>query len=178
MIETERLTLRPFVEADRADWMAMVTDPEVAEPLGGARIQAPDYFDGVLTFWATYGHGPLALLRRSDGALIGRVGIRRQPPEWAHPMMGEVEVGWMLARPAWGEGYATEAARAALAWGFETLGVPQIFSWTTQVNVRSQAVMRRLGMRRVAERDFLQPGRDADDPLGPHVVFVIGRDHQ
>jgi ribosomal-protein-alanine N-acetyltransferase len=173
VIRTERLLLRPFEGQDRDAFATIAADPEVAGPLGGARIQAPEYFDAMREFWARHGNGQLAIV--ADGALVGRVGLRRQPPEWEHPMQGEVEVGWMLARSAWGKGYATEAARAMLAWGFETLNLPQIWSWTAVGNLRSRAVMSRLGLARVPERDFDTPGAAADDPLRLSLVYVIGR---
>ncbi|HEX3916944.1 MAG TPA: GNAT family N-acetyltransferase [Caulobacteraceae bacterium] len=173
MIQTERLLLRHWQEADRAAFAAIVADPEVAGPLGGARIQTPEYFEAMRDFWRLHGNGSLAIV--ANGALVGRVGLRRMPPEWEHPMQGEIEVGWMLARPAWGKGYATEAARAMLAWGFETLDIPEIWSWTSVGNLRSQAVMGRLGLARAPDRDFDTPGAAADDPLRRSLVYVIAR---
>jgi RimJ/RimL family protein N-acetyltransferase len=172
VIETARLLLRPFVEADREAHARIVADPEVADWLGGARVQDPAYFDAMLSFWAEHGYGKLALVRREDGQLVGSVGLRRVPMEWEHPMSGEVEVGWMLAREAWGRGYATEAAAAVLPWGFERLRVSEIHSWTASTNLRSQAVMRRLGLVRRPELDYDQPGVAEDDPQRRMVVYV------
>jgi RimJ/RimL family protein N-acetyltransferase len=90
-------------------------------------------------------------------------------------MMGEVEIGWMLAREAWGHGYASEAAAAVLPWGFEALGVATIFSWTARINHRSEAVMRRIGMTRDAARDFEHPDLAKDDPLRAHMVYRMQR---
>jgi RimJ/RimL family protein N-acetyltransferase len=173
VIRTPRLLLRRWEETDRAPFAAIVADPEVAGPLGGARLQAPDYFDAMRAFWAKHGNGSLAIV--ADGVLVGRIGLRRQPVEWRHPMQGEVEVGWMLARSAWGHGYATEAARAMLAWGFQTLDLRQIWSWTSLANLRSQAVMTRLGLTRVPDRDFDQPGVAEDDPLRRNIVYMTLR---
>jgi RimJ/RimL family protein N-acetyltransferase len=175
MIETERLLLRPWLEGDRAAFAAIVADPEVSDWLGGARVQAPAYFDAMRAFWAEHGHGSLAIVRTADGALVGRVGVRRMPTDWGHPMGGEVEVGWLLARAAWGRGYATEAVTAMLPWGFEALSVPAIHSWTAAINHRSQAVMRRIGMVRAPHLDFDQPDTAADDPMRRHVVYVTAR---
>jgi RimJ/RimL family protein N-acetyltransferase len=172
VIETERLFLRPWRLDDRETFARIVADAEVADWLGGARVQAPDYFDAMLAFRDQHGHGSLAITLKPDGAVIGRVGLRRMPPEWNHPMGGEVEVGWLLARDAWGHGYASEAGAAVLAWGFAALRVPEIFSWTAEANRRSQAVMRRVGMVRASSRDFDQPDVAADDPLRRHVVYV------
>jgi RimJ/RimL family protein N-acetyltransferase len=148
--------------------------------LGGARSrsQADGDFDRMRTFWSEHGYGQLAVVRLADAGLVGRVGVRRQPPEWQHPMMGEVEIGWMLARDAWGHGYATEAATAVLSWGFEKLNTPTIYSWTSTSNHRSAAIMRRIGMTRAPDRDFVHPSLAEDDPLRPHVVYVTKRSPQ
>jgi RimJ/RimL family protein N-acetyltransferase len=175
LIETERLLLRPWREADRAPFAAIVADPQVSDWLGGERVRTDAYFDAMVAFWRERGHGTLAIVRRRNDALIGRIVLRRMPPEWEHPMEGEVEVGWMLARDSWGRGYASEAAMAALDWGFDALGVTDIFSWTVEHNHRSQAVMQRIGMVRAPERDFDQPGVPEGDPMRRHVVYVKHR---
>jgi RimJ/RimL family protein N-acetyltransferase len=177
MIETERLTLRPWTEADREPFVAIMTDPAVGDWLGGARSreQALGDFDRMIAFWAERGYGQLAVVRKADAELVGRVGCRRQPVEWKHPMVGKVEIGWLLAREAWGNGYATEAAAGVLPWGFETLDVPVIYSWTARKNARSEAVMQRIGMARAPEYDFDHPDLALDDPLRPHVVYAIAR---
>jgi RimJ/RimL family protein N-acetyltransferase len=177
MIETERLILRRWTDADRVAFVRMVCDPEVGEWLGGARTrnQALGDFTRMQAFWDEHGYGQLAIERRADATVLGRVGCRRQPPEWKHPMAGKVEIGWLLARDDWGHGYATEAAAAMLPWGFEALATPTIYSWTARINRRSEAVMQRLGLRRLAELDFEHPDLAADDPLRPHVVYVIER---
>lgn len=177
MIETERLLLRPWRDDDRDAFVAIVCDPEVGAWLGGARThdQALDDFARMRAFWDSRGSGWLAIGRKSDGAVVGRVVCRRQPPEWRHPMAGEVEVGWALARDAWGHGYASEAAAAMLPWGFKTLDTPTIYSWTAAPNSRSEAIMRRIGMSRAPERDFDHPDLAADDPLRSHVVYVVKR---
>ncbi len=177
MIETERLILRSWRDGDRDAFVAMVCDPEVGAWLGGARTnaQALDDFVRTRAFWDTHGSGWLAISRKPDGAVVGRVVCRRQPPEWKHPMADEVEIGWGLARDAWGHGYATEAAAAMMPWGFETLATPTIYSWTSAPNHRSEAIMRRIGMIRAPERDFVHPDLAEDDPLRSHVVYVAKR---
>jgi RimJ/RimL family protein N-acetyltransferase len=177
MIETERLTLRRWDEPDREAFVAIICDPEVGEWLGGARTreQALADFDRMGAFWETYGYGQIAVVRKADGAVVGRVGCRRQPVEWKHPLVGRVEVGWMLARDAWGFGYATEAAAAVLPWGFEIFTDREIFAWTATINHRSQAVMQRLGMTRTPEHDFDQPELPEGHPLRRHVVYLTRR---
>ncbi len=83
-----------------------------------------------------------------------------------------MEIGWRLARPAWGQGYATEAARTVLAHGFGTLELPEILAVTTATNLRSQAVMRRLGMTRDPADDFDDPPAP-EGPLRPNVLYRI-----
>ena len=177
MIETERLVLRPWTEADRDGFVAMMGDPEVGGWLGGAltREEADGAFDRMRAFLAENGHGYWAAERKADGLLLGRIGARRMPLDWRHPFSGQVEVGWALARHAWGQGYAAEGAAAALAWGFETLATPEIFSFTADTNARSEAVMRRIGMVRAADRDFDHPDLAPDHPLRRHVVYVARR---
>ncbi len=177
MIETERLILRPWMEADRAAFVAMMGDPEVGYWLGGALDAegAGSAFERMRQFWADHGYGQLAIETKSNHAVVGRVGLRRQPEEWRHPMSGYVEVGWLLARQAWGLGYATEAAAAALAWGFPTLGVDVIHSWTARSNARSEAIMRRIGMTRAPHLDFEHPDLAEDHALRPHVVYLTQR---
>jgi RimJ/RimL family protein N-acetyltransferase len=177
VIETDRLTLRRWADADREPFVAIVTDPAVGAWLGGARTreQALADFDRMRAFWDERGYGQLAVERKADAAVVGRVGCRRQPVEWKHPMVGKVEIGWLLARDAWGHGYASEAATAILPWGFAMLDVPEIYSWTARINHRSEAVMRRIGMSRAPKYDFEHPDLPLDDPLRAHVVYVIGR---
>ncbi|HEX4198795.1 MAG TPA: GNAT family N-acetyltransferase [Caulobacteraceae bacterium] len=177
MIETERLVLRPWIETDRDAFVGMVTDREVGDWLGGARTrdQAMGDFDRMLAFWTERGHGQLAVVRNQDGALVGRVGCRRQPVEWEHPMVGRVEIGWLLARDAWGFGYATEASAAIIPWGFGVFADDEIYAWTAATNHRSEAVMRRIGMSRAAALDFEHPALAAEDPLRSHVVYLARR---
>jgi RimJ/RimL family protein N-acetyltransferase len=91
------------------------------------------------------------------------------------PIAPCVEIGWRLARSHWGHGYATEAARAWLAHGFETLGLPEIVAFTDPANHRSLAVMRRLGMRPDPSRDFEHPAMPPGHPLRPHRLFALTR---
>ena len=162
------------VQVETSHGEALVVGAKVGDWLGGAwtRDQATADFDRMLAFWKERGHGQLAVVRKADGDLVGRVGCRRQPIEWEHPMVGRVEIGWLLARGAWGFGYATEAAAAIIPWGFGVFEDDEIYAWTARSNARSEAVMRRIGMERVAELDFEHPQLAADDPLRPHVVYV------
>lgn len=170
-IETERLVLRDWRDSDLAPWAAMNADPAVREHLGPvltaeqAEASARNFQDDL----DRYGYGFWAVEVRQSGGFIGFTGLDRVDEE--SPVDG-VEIGWRLARSAWGHGYATEAARAVLSHGFETLGLKEILAITTATNTRSQAVMRRLGMTTDPADDFDDP--DAPDgPLRHQVVFRL-----
>ena len=120
--------------------------------------------------WAADGIGFAVAERRADGAFIGLVGLSRVR---IAPMQGAVEVGWRLGREHWGQGYAIEAARGWLAHGFATMRLAEVVAFTATGNLRSQAVMRRLGMRRDPARDFAHPALPEGHPLRPHLVFAI-----
>ena len=111
--------------------------------------------------------------RKSGGVFVGMVGLQRF--RGAGPLGPCVEIGWRLAREHWGMGYATEAARAWLAHGFDALGLPEIVAFTNAGNARSLAVMARLGMRCDPGRDFEHPGVPEGHPLRAHVLYSARR---
>ncbi len=121
------------------------------------------------------GFGFLAVERRSDGAFLGAAGLMVLEPD--DPLAPGVEIGWRFAKSAWGFGYASEAARALLADGFERLGLTEIVAYTAETNQRSRAVMERIGMRRDGARDFDHPRLSEDHPLLRHVVYAA-RSHR
>jgi RimJ/RimL family protein N-acetyltransferase len=119
-LETERLLLRPLTEADVGPLHAIMQDADVMRYIGDRRIPTlQETWRGVagwIGHWALRGYGLWAVEERASGALIGRIGLIN-PVDWPGP-----EVGYMIGKPWWGRGYATEAARAALDWGFTTIG--------------------------------------------------------
>jgi RimJ/RimL family protein N-acetyltransferase len=117
--------------------------------------------------------GRLAMERKSDARLIGHCGLAWAPG--AKPVPAGIEIGWALAPDAWGAGYAAEAARAVIADGFGRHGLAEILAYTGATNLRSQAVMRRLGMVRAAGRDFDHPKLSPDHPLRRHIVYSLKR---
>lgn len=155
IIETERGRLRPWRDEDLDDFAAMHADLEVmhdaAGPLTRAKAAAKlqRYRDGM----AANGFSRMAMEDR-DGAFLGYVGILPVPAGYA---FGGVEIGWRFRRACWGQGYATEGARAALDDGFRRFGFPEVLAYTAPDNLRSQAVMERLGMARAPSRDFTLP---------------------
>jgi RimJ/RimL family protein N-acetyltransferase len=117
------------------------------------------------------GYGLWAVERRHDEALLGFTGLA--PLRQGSPLFPGVEIGWRLARHAWGCGYASEAARASLADGFGRLGLHRIVAFTAVPNTPSQAVMQRIGMTRRADLDFDHPAIAEGHPLRRHVVYEI-----
>lgn len=172
-LRTDRLMLRRWRESDLAPWAEMNADPEVREHLGDP-LTREQSDASVARFRAAFdrrGYGWWAVEVLATGEFVGFAGL--DDVEEDMPFTG-VEIGWRLARPAWGHGYATEAARATLAFGFETLGLPEILAITTAANVRSRAVMRRIGMTRDPAGDFDDPSAP-DGPLRPSVLYRIQR---
>ncbi|MEU3840529.1 GNAT family N-acetyltransferase [Streptomyces sp. NPDC028635] len=170
-LTTDRLLLRHWRASDLAPWAALNADPEVRAYFPG--VLTPERSDAsVARFQADLdrrGWGWWALEVRATGAFIGFAGL--DPVEEDMPFTG-VEAGWRLARPAWGHGYATEAARAVLDFGFTRLGLQEILAVTAAGNVRSQAVMRRLGMTHDPADDFDDPAVP-DGPLRRSVVYRL-----
>jgi RimJ/RimL family protein N-acetyltransferase len=175
VIETERLLLRPWKDADRAPFIAMSADPAVMDTLGGvlSEAEADGYVDNNRRRLAIFGFCRWAIERREDGAFIGAVGLA--PIHHSLPLPAGFEMGWRLVRDAWGQGYATEAARAAIADGFQRGGLTEVFAFTSQPNLRSQAVMERVGMTRTATLDFEHPALADDHPMRSHLVWMARR---
>lgn len=167
-LRTERLLLRGWRDLDRAPFAAMNADPEVMRhfPAALSRTESDALVDRIMARLDTDGYGLWALELIESGEFIGFTGLA--PFGQIIGTDGAVEVGWRLAREAWGHGYATEAGRAALDVAFDDLGLPEVWSWTAVSNVRSQAVMRRLGLQRVRELDH--PAIAATNPLRRHVL--------
>ena len=173
-LRTERLVLRGWRDADREPFAALNADPEVMRhfPAPLSRAESDELADRLAAEIAGRGWGRWAVEERETGRFAGFTGLAPVPFE--APFTPAVEVGWRLARPAWGRGLATEAARAALAFAFDDLGLEEVVSFTARTNDRSWAVMERLGMRRDPEEDFEHPLLPAGHPLRPHVLYRIG----
>ncbi|MEV7176022.1 GNAT family N-acetyltransferase [Kitasatospora sp. NPDC093679] len=173
-LHTARLTLRPWRESDLAPWAAMNADPAVREHLGDL-LTREQCDAGVAAFRADLarrGYGWWAVESTATGEFLGFAGLDDVDEDM--PFTG-VEVGWRLARDAWGHGYATEAGRACLDFAFDALGLPEVLAVTTAANRRSQAVMQRLGMVRDPAEDFDDPYAPEGSPLRPSVVYRLSR---
>lgn len=176
MIElmTARLRLRQWTDADKPAFAAINADPEVMEhfPSTLSRAESDDFVDRMRAHLDDNDWGLWAAEVLDTAELIGFVGLW---PIGFDPFRGreQREIGWRLARSAWGHGYASEAAAEALRFAFEELGWTEVVSFTAVTNTRSQAVMERIGMTRDPSSDFDHPRLPVASPLRPHVVYRI-----
>jgi RimJ/RimL family protein N-acetyltransferase len=151
-LQTARLRLRPFAEADGPAHLALYQDPEVTRQLGGGpfvgdqiAVRSRRAVEKFVRHWAEKRFGVFAVEDRATGRFLGQCGLNTMEE------LGEVEVLYALERAAWGRGLATEAARAALAYGFGGARLPRIVGVTRPEHARSRHVLEKLGMR--YERD-------------------------
>lgn len=169
-IHTQRLLLRQWRPSDFPTFARMGADAEVMRYFphtldeDASRALAQRCHDLI----AQRGWGFWAAQEKSSGAFIGFIGLH--VPAAQLPFSPCVEVGWRLARPFWGQGLATEGARAALAFGFDALQLAEIVAFTALANARSEAVMQRLGMRRDA-LTFQHPALPEGHPLREHCLY-------
>lgn len=172
--DTDRLCLRPWSAEDRAPFAALNADPKVMElylaPLDRAGSDA--MADRCQTLIAERGWGFWAVEIKKTREFIGFVGLHTPAPEL--PFSPCVEIGWRLAQPHWRKGYATEAAQGALRVGFEILALHEIVAFTSVRNLRSRAVMERLGMHEAADT-FEYPNLPAGHPLRQHCLYRLSR---
>jgi RimJ/RimL family protein N-acetyltransferase len=165
--------LRPFTDVDRDPFFELNTHPLVVESLGSSPSR--DESDAMVERYGEElgreGWGLWAVEIAGGTPFAGMVGLHRVNP--ALPCAPAVEVGWRLHPDHWGHGYATEAASAALDFGFGEAGLDEIVAFTTTVNTRSQAVMSHIGMTRDVGGDFDHPSLPEGSPLRRHVLYRI-----
>jgi ribosomal-protein-alanine N-acetyltransferase len=171
VIETPRLILRGWREADLEPWAALNADPEVMRhfPAVQTRIESDAMAARNQDHIDQHGFGLWAVERKADGVFLGFAGLMALRE--SNPLAPGVEAGWRFARHAWGRGYATEAARAAMDDGFGRLGLKAIVAFTATTNLPSQAVMDRLGMTRREDLDFDHPMAPVGHVLRRHLVW-------
>jgi RimJ/RimL family protein N-acetyltransferase len=174
-LTTERLLLRRWKDSDLAPFAELNADPEVMQHIRDpiSRAESDAFAARIEEHLETDGYGLWAVEVRETGTFVGFTGLALQTFE--APFNPSIEVGWRLAREAWGHGYATEAARSALEFAFEVLDLDEVVSITTTSNVRSQAVMRRLGMTRDPADDFEQQHKPVGDPLRAAVLHRLSQ---
>jgi RimJ/RimL family protein N-acetyltransferase len=171
ILSTERLALRRWVATDVDPFVRMNQDPEVRRyfPNLATPEESIALIKTIETFFDANGYGLYALELRSTGEFVGFTGFSQPAFDaWFTPC---IEIGWRLRKEFWGRGLATEAARACLDHGFQTLGLENILSFTAVLNTRSEKVMQRIGMTRLGEFDHprVAPGH----PLRPHVLYGV-----
>jgi RimJ/RimL family protein N-acetyltransferase len=174
-IQTARLYLRRWRPSDREPFAALNADPRVMEHFPGtmSREASDAFVDRSEEHFAQHGFGLWAVEIPDISPFAGFIGLAI--PRFTAPFTPCVEVGWRLAAEHWGHGYATEGARAALAFGFETLGLQEILSFTAVANLRSRRVMEKLGMTHDPTGDFDHPNLPEGHPLRRHVLYRLAR---
>jgi RimJ/RimL family protein N-acetyltransferase len=175
-VSTKRLRLRRWRPEDREPFAQLNADPKVVEYLPGAlsRAESDALVTRIEAGWYEYGYGLWAVEVPGVAPFVGFVGL--STADFDARFTPAVEVGWRLDARAWGSGYATEAGRAALAYGFDDVGLNEIVSFTAQGNTRSRRVMERLGMRHDPADDFDHPRVAEASHLRRHVLYRLDRD--
>jgi RimJ/RimL family protein N-acetyltransferase len=172
-LRTLRLLLRPWRDEDIAPFAEMSADPAVMEyllPLSDRWLSPEAWVARKRAHWDEHGFGQWVVEIPGEASCIGVVGL--ETVAYEAPFTPAVEVAWRLAQPYWGHGYATEAGRAALDYGFSELGLDEIVALTVPANWRSRRVMERLGMTRLPEDDF-DHSRVPAGPLRRHVLYRL-----
>jgi RimJ/RimL family protein N-acetyltransferase len=176
MIETERLFLREWCDADREPFSIINAKSDVMQHLGGVvdRIQSDAMIDRQIASQHENGCCFWAIDRKPDAKLIGYCGLRKGG-HLGTPVPNEMEIGWRLDSAAWQQGYAREAAEASVAWGWDNTDASRIAAWTVPANKASWGLMIRIGMVHRPELDFDHPQFPPGHPLSRHLVYMIDR---
>jgi RimJ/RimL family protein N-acetyltransferase len=174
-LETERLILRRWRDADREPFARMNRDAAVMEFFPGplSPAESDQMVERIETHFDQHGFGLWAAELRETGEFVGFIGLAT--PRFVAAFTPCVEIGWRLAPEFWGRGLATEGARAVVRYAFEVLALPALVSFTVPSNVRSRRVMERLGLTRDAQEDFDHPLLAAGHPLRRHVLYRLNR---
>ncbi len=172
-LRTERLILRPWREEDLEPFAEINADPEVMRhfPKTLTREESAGLADHASELFRRHGFGPWAMEIPDVAPFIGFTGLA--VPNFSAPFMPCVEVAWRIAREHWGQGYATEAARVAVEFGFEKSGLEEIVSFTVVDNRASRRVMEKIGMTHDPVEDFDHPSLPEGHPLRRHVLYRL-----
>lgn len=175
VLETPRLLLRTWHDADLDPLAQMCADPQVMRyfPALLSRDECAAAMARCRLHFAHHGFGFWALERKDDGRFIGMTGLA-----WCKlplPFCPTVEIGWRLARDQWGQGLAREAAEAALSCAFDRLQLPEVVAFTARFNESSQRLAEALGMQHEPPDDFEHPDLPEGHPLRPHRLYRLRR---
>ena len=173
IITTERLILRRWGEADREPFAALNGDPRVMEffPNLLCRQESDSMMDRIEAHFDAHGFGFWAAEVRRGSTFVGFVGLNI--PTFPAPFTPCVEIGWRLATEYWGQGLATEGAKAAVRYGFEKLGLTELVAFTVPANFRSRRVMEKLGMTHDPAEHFDHPRLPLGHPLRRHLLYRL-----
>ena len=176
LFTTPRLALRQWREGDLALWLEHLNTPAVRRYICGVQSErkVAETFGQMRRGWDEDGFSFLAVERLADGVFVGTCGINRVYDEPAlEPLASGLQIGWQIRADMWGQGYATEAARAFLPHAFGPLGLDTLWAQTSERNTGSWKVMQRLGMTRRAELDYSDPAYPPED--NPAMVWSLNR---
>ena len=175
MLATERLFLRPWRESDREPFARINADPVVMQhfPAPLSRAESDAVVDRIEAHFRQRGFGPFAAELRDEHTFIGFIGL--SVPSFDAHFTPCVEIGWRLAAAYWGRGLATEGALAVKQYGFETLALDELVSFTVPANIGSRRVMEKIGMTNDPADDFDHPNLPEGHPLRRHVLYRLTR---
>lgn len=176
IIETNRLILRTWADTDAQAYFDMNQDPKVIEYFLGALApeQVNDFIAAKNQQQLERGYTLWAVELKKTGEFIGFIGLNYT--DWPAHFTPAVEIGWRLASSYWGQGYATEGAKACLEYGFNKIGLKEIVSFTVPANIRSIHLMERIGMTRNSQDDFAHPKLPENHRLSKHVLYRLKKE--
>lgn len=174
-IETKRLILRPWKEEDLEPFAQLNADPQVMQYFPAVKTfeESTLEYNAILEHFKKHGYGWWAVSEKNGTNFIGFIGLRYI--DFPASFTPAVEIAWRLAYDYWGKGYATEGANASLDYGFKVLELSEIIAVTSIPNIRSQAVMKRIGMHHNTKDDFDHPKLPEGHPLIRHVVYRLDK---
>lgn len=173
VLKTPRLCLREWREEDLEPFAKLNADPRVMEHFPGVltRDESDAHARRIMARMESLAFGFWALEHSETKQFIGFTGL--SAPSFKAHFTPCIEIGWRLASEYWGHGYASEAARACLAYAFEGLQLEEVVSFTVPANIRSRAVMERLGFRHNSSDDFMHPGLPTGHPIQLQVLYHL-----
>lgn len=175
-LKTKRLILRPWREEDLEPFAQLNADPRVMEyfPATLSKAESDQLAQRIKNKMDEKGWGMWAVSVPGIAEFIGLIGLNSEDQvSFPAPFTPAVEVGWRIAFEYWGKGYATEGAKAALAYGFETLNLGEIVSFTAVQNMRSRRIMEKIGMHHDPKDDFDHPKLSKEHKLNRHVLYRL-----